>query len=634
VSPDLRVADCEFNLNEIINHLRKLDDRDVDLAVFPELCITGYTCGDLFLQETLLTAAKKSLFRLAQTTKSLQVTAVLGLPLAYEGKLFNCAAVVYGGKVVGIVPKIYLPNYAEFYEMRHFASGKKIDTELGGIPFSTKLIYSFSDMTDFAIAVEICEDLWSVIPPSSYYVNAGATVIANLSASNELTGKAEYRRDLITNQSARCLCAYVYSSTGEGESTTDLVYSGHNIIAENGRIISESERFTNGSILADIDINYLIGERRRNTSFQLADGYRRIIIDREIRPAIDDNFYRYVPAAPFVPNDPAQRDKRCEEILTLQALGLKKRLRHLGSKNIVLGLSGGLDSTLALLVCVKAFDLLELPRAGIHCVTMPCFGTSDRTYNNAKLLADLVGATLLEIPIANAVLGHFSDIGHDPAVHDLTYENAQARERTQVLMDIASKIGGFVLGTGDLSELALGFATYNGDHMSMYGVNSSIPKTLIRYLIAYAADRFKVNGLREVLNDILDTPVSPELLPPQEGVISQETELILGPYEVHDFYLYYMMRLGYPPDKILFLAEKAFLGIYDKDQLREWLKIFYKRFFANQFKRSCLPDGAKVGSVALSPRGDWRMPSDAAVDLWMNQLIPVREGVLPTDKGG
>lgn len=688
VTPDARVADCAYNTQNIIDAIRKACDKGVSLTVFPELSITGYTCGDLFLQQRLISAAYSSMLRVANETKDLPVASVIGLPVQYKGKLYNCAAVLSGGKVCGIVPKIYLPNYAEFYEMRHFESGLWLDREISGdapdnaarhtiqigktsgadatrnggpgsfepgsfesVPFGSKLLFSNGE---FTFAVEICEDLWTVIPPSSYHAQAGATILVNLSSGNELTGKARYRRDLVTNQSARCIAAYVYACAGEGESTTDLVFSGHNMVCENGRMLAESKRFENGMIIADIDNDYLIGERSRNTSFHAnIQGYREAPVlyggnqwpgqneraeaviggphdisnncghdpepssfCRESRPRI---LYRDVSPTPFVPHDETLRNIHCDEILALQAYGLKKRLMHVNPKTVVLGLSGGLDSTLALLVCARAFDLWRAPRERIICVTMPCFGTTDRTRENAKKLALNVGATLREIPIFDAVNQHFKDIGHDPAEHDLTYENSQARERTQVLMDIASETEGFVVGTGDLSELALGFATYNGDHMSMYGVNASIPKTLIRYLIAYAADTYDAPELGAVLKDVLNTPVSPELLPPKGGEIAQRTESILGPYEAHDFFLYYMMRLGYPPQKILYLAQIAFKDLYTKEQLTAWLTTFYKRFFSNQFKRSCLPDGAKVGSVALSPRGDWRMPSDAVVNCWLEE---------------
>ncbi|MDR1560236.1 MAG: NAD(+) synthase [Clostridiales bacterium] len=622
---ELRVGDCGFNAKTIIETLKEAAGHGAEIIVFPELCVTGYTCGDLFLQESLLRDATDALGMIAEAAAGLNLLTVVGLPYAVDGKLFNCAAVIYEGVVLGLIPKTYLPNYSEFYEARHFIPGPSPEcsftakTPSGQALFSSATRFQFDDLPEMILSVEICEDLWAVIPPSSQHVQAGATVIANLSASNEITGKDDYRRSLVTGQSASGICAYIYACAGEDESTTDLVFGAHNIIAENGRILAESPRFKNGVTYADIDVRYLSGERRKNTTFRHnMDHYATVTVNRSAYPAKSHtNLLRRVDPAPFAPSDPAARAKRCEEILTLQALGLKKRLKHLNMSNVALGISGGLDSTLALLVCAKAFDLLKLPRSGIHCITMPCFGTSSRTYENAGKLSRLVGGTLREVPIAAAVNQHFSDIGHDPAIHDLTYENSQARERTQVLMDISSQVHGLVVGTGDLSELALGFATYNGDHMSMYGVNASVPKTLIRYLIAYVADTCGSKDLTDVLYAILDTPVSPELLPPEDGVISQKTENILGPYEAHDFFLYHMMRLGFPPEKILYLAKIAFEDRYTEAELTNWLIVFYKRFFANQFKRSCLPDGPKVGSVALSPRGDWRMPSDASVDMWL-----------------
>ncbi|MDR2649855.1 MAG: NAD(+) synthase [Clostridiales bacterium] len=628
-TPELRAADCAFNSEVIIETLKAAGGYGAEIIIFPELCVTGYTCGDLFLQESLLADAADALGLIAEATAGLNLLTVIGLPYTVYGKLFNCAAVIYEGRVLGLAPKTYLPNYAEFYEMRHFSPAPEperaclVKTPAGSAPFGSALRFQFDDLPEMILSIEICEDLWAVIPPSSYHVQAGATVIANLSASNEITGKDDYRRALVSGQSASGICAYIYACAGEDESTTDLVFGAHNIIAENGRILAESARFENGVTYMDIDVRYLIGERRKNTTFRHnMDHYVTVAVNRPgYESKIHKNLLRRVDPSPFVPSDPALRSKRCEEILTLQALGLKKRLKHLKMENVTLGVSGGLDSTLALLVCAKAFDLLDLPHSGIHCITMPCFGTTGRTFENAKKLSRLVGGTLYEIPIAAAVNQHFADIGHNPEIHDLTYENSQARERTQVLMDISSQVHGLVVGTGDLSELALGFATYNGDHMSMYGVNASVPKTLIRYLIAYVADTCGSKNLADVLYKILDTPVSPELLPPEDGAITQKTENILGPYETHDFFLYYMMRLGFPPEKILLLAKIAFEGKYTENRLRAWLIVFYKRFFANQFKRSCLPDGPKVGSVALSPRGDWRMPSDASVETWLKNIL-------------
>jgi NAD+ synthase (glutamine-hydrolysing) len=602
---------------------QEASEAGASVTVFPELSLTGYTCGDLFLQESLLDDALESLRRLAIDSSGLKSAIVAGLPFPFMGKLYNVAAVLCKGEIEALIPKTFMPNYAEFYEMRHFATPdwkkpKLISLNGKRIPFGSRMLFSLPNLEGAVLGVEICEDLWAPIPPSSRIALAGANIIANLSASNETTGKESYRKELVRNQSARLLSAYVYSCAGDGESTTDLVFPGHNLIAENGRILAESKRFSNGIIYADIDVSYLLGERRRNTTFRPSKEFETVTLNFKPRPL--EGLIRPISRTPFVPSDPLLRASRCEEIILMQAYGLKTRLQHVNAQNVVLGVSGGLDSTLALLVCMKAFDLIGLSRKGIHCISMPCFGTTERTRANAHALIAALGATLREVPISDAVLLHFKDIGHDKEVHDLTYENSQARERTQVLMDVASQVKGFVIGTGDLSELALGFATYNGDHMSMYGVNASIPKTLIRYLISYIADTSGNEPLNEVLQRVLDTPVSPELLPPEDGNIAQKTESILGPYEVHDFYLYHMMRLGYPPEKIMFLALKAFAGAYARAELLGWLEGFYKRFFSNQFKRSCLPDGPKVGSVALSPRGDWRMPSDASVQGWLKRL--------------
>jgi NAD+ synthase (glutamine-hydrolysing) len=631
-TPLTKPADCASNASRMSEMALEAYNKGASLIVFPELSITGYTCSDLFLQESLLEDALAALRQLAQSSTSMEAVLIAGFPLSHQGKLYNTAAVIHKGKVAAFVPKTFMPNYAEFYEMRHFAQPAWEDPKIVSFDgydteFGSNVLLSLPNAAGAVLAVEICEDLWAPIPPSSRHALAGATVIANLSASNETTGKDEYRRELVRNQSARLLCSYVYSCAGDGESTTDLVFPGHNLIAENGRILSESQRFTNGIIIADIDIAYLNGERRRNTSFR-ANGASHLSMELNLSPRELAGLHRPLSKTPFVPSDPLQREKRCEEIILMQAYGLKTRIQHVNAKNVVLGVSGGLDSTLALLVCMKAFDLLGLSRKGICCITMPCFGTTDRTRANALALIDALGATLREIPIADAVMQHFKDLGHDHNIHDLTYENSQARERTQVLMDAASQVGGFVIGTGDLSELALGFATYNGDHMSMYGVNASIPKTLIRYLIAYVADTSGNEPLQRVLREVLDTPVSPELLPPEDGNITQKTETILGPYEVHDFFLYHMMRLGYPPEKIMFLAAKAFEGIYSPSELIGWLEGFYRRFFANQFKRSCLPDGPKVGSVALSPRGDWRMPSDASARGWLDRIGKLKSQML------
>lgn len=628
------VADCEKNSFEIIKYIDEARCKNVDVSVFPELSVTGYTCSDLFMQKSLIDGALESLIKISDHLKmsGQGLIAVVGLPIEYKNSLYNCAAVLQDGKILGVVPKTYLPTYSEFYEGRHFSSGFGIKNKylfLNGqnVPFGTDLIFCSEKYDNFRFAVEICEDLWAPEPPSGRLAMNGATVILNLSASNETIGKADYRRNLVKCQSGRLLSAYVYADAGEGESTTDTVYAGHNIIAENGIVLKESERFSCGMITAHIDTELLAGERRRIGTFKdasrfseenAANSVREIFFaDREYT---DDRLNRFIDPMPFVPSNSGERTKRCREILDIQTAGLKKRLEHIGLESAVVGISGGLDSTLALLVTVRAFDSLGIDREGITAVTMPCFGTTDRTYNNAVRLCEDLGVTLREINIAAAVRAHFKDIGHDENNRDVTYENSQARERTQVLMDVANQTNGIVIGTGDLSELALGWATYNGDHMSMYGVNASIPKTLIKYIIEYFAIENDGGRLAETLRDILDTPVSPELLPPEDGKISQKTENIVGPYELHDFFLYNMMRLYYKPSKILFLAKTAFGDKYGEDEIKKWLTVFYRRFFSQQFKRSCLPDGPKVGSVSLSPRGDFRMPSDASADMWLKDI--------------
>lgn len=686
-TPDVQVADCEFNATEIIKMVREMEAEGVKVMVFPELCITAYTCGDLFWQENLLEEAKVQLVRIAEETADVDAIIFVGLPLEYKGKLYNVAAGLNHGEILGFVPKTYLPNYNEFYEARYFTSGDLVDgtvyvgreeyreryeetaesddvefdiemAEIDGfeeleeveevededpdyidededeeedfynedIWISPNTIFTCADMPKLQIAAEICEDLWVPNPPSVRHAYHGANLIVNLSASDEVVGKDSYRKSLVSAQSARLLCGYIYATAGEGESTQDVVYGGQNLIAENGSILAESRRFVNGVIYADIDIHRLNNERRRMTTCQFAP---------DLAPEGQDISYNEAPfsldktetpltrkfdSRPFVPGIKEERERRCDEILNIQAMGLKKRLAHIHCQNAVIGLSGGLDSTLALLVTVRAFDMLGMPREKITAVTMPCFGTTDRTYNNACQLSECLGATLKEVNIREAVNLHFRDIGHDPEVHDVTYENGQARERTQILMDIANQSGGIVIGTGDLSELALGWATYNGDHMSMYAVNASVPKTLVRHLVRYYADTCEDTKLSEILLDILDTPVSPELLPPKDGVISQKTEDLVGPYELHDFFLYYMLRWTFPPKKIFRLAQNAFAGEYDDETILKWLKTFYRRFFMQQFKRSCLPDGPKVGSVAVSPRGDLRMPSDACAKLWLKQI--------------
>ena len=628
VTPKIRVAQPEYNGTEIIRLMKEAAEKGAKIIVFPELCITGYTCGDLFLQELLLKRAKETLFRIADATEELDALVFVGLPWEKEGKLYNVAAALSRGEVLGLVPKTYLPNYGEFYEQRHFAKGNQ-KTDLialgrgkGGfeyIPFGTDLLFTCAEMPGLIVAAEICEDVWVPDPPSIRHTLGGATVVVNCSASDETTGKDAYREKLIGGQSARLVCGYIYANAGEGESSQDLVFGGHNIIAENGKILSHSARFKNETIYADIDVARLVGERRKMTTFFAKSTGEYMESEFHLRME-ETKLQRKIEPRPFVPDSKEDRDRRCEEILTIQAMGLKKRLEHTHCQTAVVGISGGLDSTLALLVMAKAFDSLELPRKQMISVTMPCFGTTDRTYLNACELTRKLGATLKEVDIKEAVAIHFRDIGHDPSVHDVTYENSQARERTQVLMDIANQTGGMVVGTGDMSELALGWATYNGDHMSMYGVNAGVPKTLVRHLVRYYAETCGDEELSRVLLDVLDTPVSPELLPPEDGVISQKTEDLVGPYELHDFYLYYILRFGFTPSKIYRLAKLAFSGIYDEETILKWLKVFYRRFFAQQFKRSCLPDGPKVGSVAVSPRGDLRMPSDACADIWLKEL--------------
>ena len=620
-TPDLRVADCAYNASEIIEQAKQAAARGAHLIVFPELCLTGYTCGDLFLQRTLLDGALAALDTVRRETAPLNAAVVVGLPLVHQGKLYNVAAVLCGGHIEGVVPKQCIPNYSEFYEARHFTSG-------AGVPFQTisllgqdtlfagsePLVFQCADMPELTLGVEICEDLWVADPPSTRLAQAGATVIVNLSASDEIIGKAAYRRDLVRQQSARLLCAYLYADAGFGESTQDLVFAGHDLIAENGAMLAESRLFERGVIYADIDVQRLTHERRRMNTFTTLPNPNTAALP--IHPGANDLADRRFPRTPFVPANKALRDARCEEILSLQATGLATRLRHTHAKTAVVGLSGGLDSTLALIVLVHAFDMLGLDRKGILAVTMPCFGTTARTKGNAEKLADAYGVTLQTVDIKAAVDQHFADIGQSKDDLSVTFENGQARMRTLVLMNLANKTGGMVVGTGDLSELALGWATYNGDHMSMYGVNASIPKTLVRYLVAYEADR-TLGELSDVLQDVLDTPVSPELLPPKDGEISQKTEDLVGPYELHDFFLYYMLRFGYPPRKIYRAARKTFAGAYDDATIKKWLQTFIRRFFSQQFKRSCLPDGPKVGTVTLSPRGDWRMPSDACAALWL-----------------
>ncbi|WP_026526350.1 NAD(+) synthase [Butyrivibrio sp. VCD2006] len=687
-TPKIRVADPFYNADRIMEQMDEAVKKGAKIVVFPELCITGYTCGDLFFQEALLKGALQALGKIVKHSRNKDALFFVGLPYEYDGKLYNCAAVVNGGELSALIPKINIPNHGEFYEKRYFESGSNLDDsvflsadslfvksnskkkssdddddddECEYFDFGREIIDLSEVMHGLKIGCEICEDLWVPDTPSTSYALQGATIIVNLSASNDLIGKESYRRNLVQATSGRLIAGYIYASAGDGESTQDLVFGGHNIIAENGTILAEQTLFENGITYADIDVNRILHERQKTTTFVTKHGEDDVsTVECEIK-VTETKLERTFPRKPFVPSSEFERERRCEQILSIQAMGLKKRLEHTGCKTAVIGVSGGLDSTLALLVTARAFDALSLKRSGIIAVTMPCFGTTDRTYNNACSLAEALGATLKEVNIKKAVTQHFKDIGQNPDKHDVTYENSQARERTQVLMDIANMTGGMVIGTGDLSELALGWATYNGDHMSMYGVNAGVPKTLVRHLVKYYADTFaeadgedekkkpskktsskskksasaKGMNVRDVLLDVLDTPVSPELLPPTDGKISQETESIVGPYELHDFFLYYMLRWGYSKEKIRRIAYLAFSEdkkaakkgkiydlesdeeVYDHKTIDKWLDIFCKRFFTQQFKRSCLPDGPKVGSVAVSPRGDLRMPSDASFALWM-----------------
>lgn len=623
LTPKVTVADTQANRKEICRLMDEAEAKGTKILVFPELCITGYTCGDLFYQQVLLREAKKELLAIAKYTQRKDYLAFVGLPLEYNGKLYNVAAAVTQGKVLGLVPKTHIPNYNEFYERRHFAPGMKQPVPVAldedtVVPMGTRVLFQCRQMPELKIGAEICEDVWAPNPPGVEHALAGATLLVNLSASDETTGKDMYRKSLVTGQSGRLICGYVYCSAGDGESTQDVVYSGHNLIAENGTLLAESRRFCNESIYTELDMVRLNEERRRMSTFMTSDE-SYINVEFSLKEEKTE-LTRFVDPAPFVPGNKADREKRCEEIFMIQAMGLKKRLEHTHAATAVVGISGGLDSTLALLVMVKAFDLIGKDHKDIVAVTMPGFGTTDRTYDNAVSLIKSLGATFREVSIVDSVRVHFKDIGQDEAVHDVTYENGQARERTQILMDIANKGGGMVIGTGDMSELALGWATYNGDHMSMYGVNASVPKTLVRHLVCYYADTCADETLQKVLYDVLDTPVSPELLPPEDGKISQKTEDIVGPYELHDFFLYYILRFGCTPKKIYRLANYAFAGTYDTETIQKWLKTFYRRFFSQQFKRSCLPDGPKVGTVAVSPRGDLRMPSDASARVWMEEL--------------
>ncbi|WP_041140055.1 NAD(+) synthase [Beduini massiliensis] len=616
-----KIADCISNTEQIIAMMRTAQKNQTKILVFPELAITGYTCEDLFFQDRLLNEALLQLKNIITASKSLDMVTIVGLPYVFNHKLYNVAAVIYEGQLLGLVPKTHIPNYSEFYEARHFESGQEILTEVlfedQIVPFGSHLLFENAQMPAMSIGVEICEDLWAPNPPSSAHALAGATIIANASASNELTGKSDYRRLLVQSQSARLVTAYIYANAGVGESTTDVVFSGHNLIGENGAILNESDCYFVGITYADIDVSKLASERRKMTTFKTHDEYDRVYFNMPIK---EFKINRYYDPTPFVPSNPQLRQKRCEEVFNIQIMGLKQRLEATHTKKAVIGISGGLDSTLALLVTHMTFQKLGLPSENIYAITMPCFGTTSRTLNNALGLMEELGVTSKTIPIKEAVLLHFDDIGHDENLHDVTYENVQARERTQVLMDLSNQIGGIVVGTGDLSEVALGWSTYNGDHMSMYGVNASVPKTLVRYLVDYVAGQYKGQRLETLLRDVLDTPVSPELLPAEDNQITQKTEDIVGPYELHDFFLYHVVRFGYEPSKVLRIAEIAFHHQYDKEIILKWLKTFYRRFITQQFKRSCIPDGPKVGSVALSPRGDLRMPSDASYRLWLEQL--------------
>ena len=621
-TPTIAVADCIKNGEEICKRIEEAVAKKASLLVLPELCITGYTCGDLFLQKTLVNAAAEQLLKIRDFTAGKNIVVVVGLPFEYNATLYNVGAVLYEGRILGIVPKSNIRNHAEFSEGRYFVKGHKsaVDIKVGGetVPFGTDILFKCNTISDFTLAVEVCADVWGPVQPGVGHALAGATVIANLSASNELVGKDEYRTNLIKVESARLVCGYVYADAGDGESTTDVVFAGHNMIAENGKIIAETERFKNGLAVTDIDLDAIVSERRRQGVFVSEKAeYRIVEFDMQDE---EKAFDRTFSAAPFIPADKEKLAARCENILMLQSMGLKKRLAHIGCRTAVLGISGGLDSTLALLVAAKTFDMLGTERKNIIAVTMPCFGTSDRTYNNAVELTRRLGVTLREVRINKSVEQHFEDIGHDKEVRNLTYENAQARERTQVLMDIAGDVGGIVVGTGDLSELVLGWATYNGDHMSMYGVNAGIPKTLLKHVVRYYADTCGDEALAAVLYDVLDTPVSPELLPPKEGEINQKTEDIVGPYELHDFFIYHVLKLGYNPKKLYRVAKAAFAGIYAGEIILKWLNTFYRRFFTQQFKRSCLPDGPKIGSVGVSPRGDLKLPSDACMNLWLREL--------------
>ena len=625
--PNVKIGDCKYNAQQIESLIIQAEGKGTEVICFPELCITAYTCGDLFAQQILLDNAEMALISILDFTRSLDIISIIGLPIPYRGTLLNCAAIIQKGKILGIVPKTYLPNYKEFYEQRWFTSG---DTHGDNtvlicgqqVPLSRNLIFSTPSCR---FGVEICEDVWAPIPPSSELTLKGAEIIFNLSADNEGVGKHDYLKSLLAQQSARCLCGYVFAGAGFGESTQDLVFAGKALMFENGLQLAESERFSfkEQLVIGEIDVERLRTERRVNTTFGASmaqvKGQNALQIDTELFAPKSFDLCRTISPAPFVPSGRALNE-RCEEIFAIQIEGLAKRVVHTQAQTAVIGVSGGLDSTLALLVCAKTFDKLGLPRKGIIGVTMPGFGTTGRTYRNAMELMKSLGVTIREISIKKACVQHFEDIGVDADKHDVTYENSQARERTQILMDVANQMNGLVIGTGDLSELALGWATYNGDHMSMYGVNVSIPKTLVRHLVAWVAESIIDDTSQATLMDIVDTPISPELIPADEnGEIAQKTEDLVGPYELHDFFLYYMLRFGFRPSKIFYLAQHAFSGKYTDEVIKKWITIFFRRFFSQQFKRSCLPDGPKVGSCSLSPRGDWRMPSDASAAAWIEE---------------
>lgn len=627
--PRLKVADCGFNAGSISNMIKDADKKGIQFIVFPELCITAYTCADLFHQQVLLKEVVAQLGTILENTRDTGIVAIAGMPLFLDNQLFNCGVAIQSGRILGAVPKTYIPNYKEFYEQRWFASGTKALSDsilLCGqqVPFGPDILFEADEDSSICFGIEICEDLWVPIPPSSHQAIAGATILFNLSASNEVIGKYEYRRELVKQQSGRCVSGYVYTSSGIDESTTDVVFGGHAIIAENGGVVAESDRFKRDDqlIYTEIDIQKLVNDRFKNTSFMEVISDKRFRkVQFKLKHTELAAISRHIDPHPFVPTDVSIRDERCREIFEIQTAGLAKRLAHAGIKHAVIGISGGLDSTLALLVTARTFDMLGITRENIIAFTMPGFGTTDVTYTNAIQLIESMRVSIREINIKDACLQHFKDIGHDPDIHDVTYENVQARERTQILMDMANKLKGLVIGTGDLSELALGWCTYNGDHMSMYSVNSSIPKTLVKFLVHWVADNVVEGRTKDVLYKVLDTPITPELLPPgSKGEINQKTEDIIGPYELHDFFLYHMIRYGAPPKKILFLAGQAFKDKYSQDVIKSWLKVFYRRFFSQQFKRSCLPDGPKVGTISLSPRGDWRMPSDAEARVWLKEL--------------